>query len=195
MKIGLTQRVLFHKQRAHDSIEHGWYSYLKGHALFPIANRVDQDFNQLADMLDCLIITGGDDSPIRRLTELKLTTAMMVRGKPVLGVCHGCFLLANLIGSTISEIPGHMDTDHTVMYRERAVTVNSFHNLSITVPHYTATVLATDLDGQCEAWIDTKCNIAGVVWHPERMINPWLPEEINNMFCHPLNISNSIESV
>ena len=60
-------------------------------------------------------------------------------------------------------------------------TVNSFHNLCITTPHKDATVLATDEDGLCEAWIDSKLAIAGVVWHPERMLVPWLPDEINQL--------------
>ena len=85
MKIGLTQRVLYHKGRAYDSIEHGWYSYLKEHTLVFIQNRQDQDFQQLATDIDALIITGGDDSAIRRLTELKLATEVMKQQKPVIG--------------------------------------------------------------------------------------------------------------
>ena len=77
MKIGLTQRVLYHKGRAYDSIEHSWYSYLKNHTLTFIPNRLDQDFEQLAESIDALIITGGDDSVLRRTTELKVASAMM----------------------------------------------------------------------------------------------------------------------
>jgi gamma-glutamyl-gamma-aminobutyrate hydrolase PuuD len=44
--------------------------------------------------------------------------------------------------------------------------------------HDTATVLATDPDGNCEAWIDGK--MAGIVWHPERMYSPFVPAEIMN---------------
>ena len=86
MNIGLTQRVLIHKGRAYDSIEHGWYSYLKDHTLTFIANRTDQDFDKLADNLDLLIITGGDDSVRRRLTELRISTAMFKKQKHILGV-------------------------------------------------------------------------------------------------------------
>jgi hypothetical protein len=72
LKIGLTQRILYHNGQAYDSTQHGWYSYLQGHTLVPIANRVDQDFEQLAVDVDALIITGGDDSLLRRTVELKL---------------------------------------------------------------------------------------------------------------------------
>jgi len=180
MKVGLTQRVLFHKERAYDSIEHGWYSYLKDHTLFPIANRIDQNFNQLAESIDCLIITGGDDSTIRRICEIKLATAMMLLGKPILGICHGCFLLTDLLGGIVDPIDNHMDTHHNVTYRNSLRSVNSFHTQYIKTIHSSATILATD-DDNCEAWIDSTCNIAGAVWHPERMKKPWLPEEIINM--------------
>lgn len=182
MKIGLTQRVLFHKKRAYDSIEHGWYSYLKDHTLFPIANRIDQNFNQLAESIDCLIITGGDDSTIRRICEIKLATAMMLLGKPILGICHGCFLLTDLLGGVVDDyVADHVDVDHEIEYLSKKYIVNSYHTLYIKAPHSSATVLATDLENNCEAWIDSTCNIAGVVWHPERMSKPWLPEEIINM--------------
>ena len=179
MKIGLTQRVLYHKSRAYDSIEQGWYSYLKDHTLTVVANRLDQDFEQLADSLDALIITGGDDSARRRATELKLAGTMLKRNKPIIGICHGAFLLTDVLGGTVDEVSGHMDMEHDVEYFGELVSVNSYHNLAITKPHTRATILCRDGLGNCEAWIDD--NIAGVVWHPERMTTPWLPDEIQGL--------------
>ena len=179
MNIGLTQRVLIHKGRAYDSIEHGWYSYLKDHTLTFIANRTDQDFNKLADDLDILVITGGDDSVRRRLTELRIATAMLKRQKPIIGICHGCFLLTDLLGGSVKEIAEHMDTEHSVWYFGEEQSVNSYHTLYIECTHKTATTLVVDSQGNTEAWIDG--NIAGVVWHPERMSNPWLPDEIEDL--------------
>ena len=141
---------------------------------------MDQDFNALADQLDCFIITGGDDRLIRRTTELRLATAMMLRKKPILGICHGCFLLTDTLGGTVGKKDGHRNgVEHSVQYNGKDVIVNSYHGLCITKPHATATVLATDADGDCEAWIDG--NVAGVVWHPERMTEPFLPDEIVNL--------------
>ena len=179
MNIGLTQRVLYHKGKAYDSIEHGWYSYLKDHTLVTVANRVDQDFDALADSLDSLIITGGDDSSLRRTVELKLAGAMIKQSKPVVGVCHGCFLLVDVLGGQVEEIGGHMDKDHFVNYFGEPIIVNSYHNLAIKQLHKTGTALAQDEEGHCESWIDG--NLAGVVWHPERMTVPWLPSEIQNL--------------
>ena len=179
MKIGLTQRVLYHKGRSYDSIEQGWYSYLKEHALVCVPNYLDQDFDRLSEELDILIITGGDDSAIRRATELKLASRMMLQRKPILGVCHGAFLLTDVLNGQVGYKDGHQDTEHSVYYNDQSQAVNSFHTLCITQAPDTAQVLVVDCDQHCEAWIDH--NIAAVVWHPERMASPWLPDEIENL--------------
>ena len=179
MNIGLTQRVLFHNKKAYDSIEHGWYRFLKEHTLFFVPNRLDQDFAELANTLDCLIITGGEHSALRRTTQLKLATEMMKQQKPIIGVCHGCFLLQDVLGGDIVDIDNHHNTEHIVIYNDKKFTVNSYHTLSIKKLHSRGKVLAVDTDNNIEAWIDN--NVAGVVWHPERMETPWLPTEIEEL--------------
>ena len=179
MKIGLTQRILVHNGQAYDSTQHGWYSYLKGHTLVPIANRTDQDFEQLAVDLDAVIITGGDDLALRRTVELKLAGQMTLRRKPVVGVCHGAFLLTEVLGGTVEDVIGHYNTVHDINYFGDIIVVNSYHTLAIAELHRSGTVLATDEDGHCEAWIDGQT--AGVAWHPERMKEPWIPDEIKNL--------------
>jgi len=179
LNIGLSQRVLYHKGRAYDSIEQGWYSYLKNHTLFLIPNTLDQNFERTADLLDSFIITGGDDSTLRRTVETKLASAVMQRNKPVLGICHGAFLLTDLLGGTVTEIKDHLDTEHKIIYNDDVHVVNSFHNLTIDNLHSSGNILCTDETGNIEAWIDDK--LAGVVWHPERMKKPWLPKEIKQL--------------
>ena len=179
MIIGLSQRILHHRARAYDAIEHGWYSYLKHHTLTCIPNSLTQDFSSLADSLDAFVITGGDDSALRRTVEIKLASAMMQRNKPVIGVCHGAFLLADLLGGQISDVKDHHSVEHSVEYFGEVQIVNSYHDLAIRQLHKTGTALCRDNDNNVEAWIDGK--LAGVVWHPERMANPWLPDEIEDL--------------
>lgn len=181
MNIGLSQRVLLHKNRAYDALEHGWYTYLKAHTLFPIANRPKQNFEQLANFLDAYIITGGDDSTERRITETRMAIAMMKRQKPIIGICHGCFLLTDILGGKVRDIEGHSDTEHQINYFGDLITVNSHHTLTIKTPHSKAVILANDDQGNCESWIDGK--LAGIVWHPERMETPWIPEEIEQLLA------------
>jgi gamma-glutamyl-gamma-aminobutyrate hydrolase PuuD len=163
----------------YDSIEHGWYSYLKNHELMAVPNRNDQDFAALVDHIDALIITGGDDSVIRRNTEIKLAKLMFVARKPVLGVCHGAFLLTDLFGGRVEPVEHHRDVDHSVYYFGEERQVNSYHDLAIKQLHRGATELVVDAYGNCEAWRDG--TLAGVVWHPERMEQPWLPDEIEDL--------------
>lgn len=152
---------------------------MKGHTLFYLPNSLSQDFSLIADNLDSFIITGGDDSTLRRTVETKLATAMMQRNKPVVGICHGAFLLTDLLGGTIEDVDAHSNTEHPILYFGEVRGVNSYHSLGITKLHSTGTVLCTDELGHVEAWVDGP--LAGVVWHPERMSNPWIPEEIQTL--------------
>lgn len=176
MRIGLSQIVLYFKNRAHDGLEHGWYSFLNHHALFPIANVLHQDYDKLADSIDLLILTGGDDTTVRRIVEMRIATAMLKRQKPILGVCHGAFLLTELLGGKVDMCRGHLDTEHLIKYNDKYITVNSFHSNGILRVPETAKILATDENGRCESWIDN--NIGAIVWHPERMENAFVPDEI-----------------
>ena len=72
MRIGLSQRVLLHKNRAYDSLDQGWYHYLKGHTLFAIPNNPDQDFGHIAKELDAFIsqgVEGLDDALYANLID------------------------------------------------------------------------------------------------------------------------------
>lgn len=104
---------------------------------------------------------------------------MISKSKPVLGVCHGCFLLVDALGGVISQKSGHRDTEHFVSYDDKKILVNSYHDTYIKNTHDSALCLARDEEGDCEAWVDGK--LAGVAWHPERMQDPWLPKEIEKL--------------
>lgn len=176
MRIALSQRINYIKGRAYDSNDHGWYTLLSGHNLFFVPNTLNQDFDLVADNSDSFIITGGDDSDLRRTIELKLATKMMQRNKPVVGICHGAFLLAEMIGGDIVEIDNHLDVDHPIFYHNEVLEVNSHHNLGIKSMPNKVEVICKDYLGNVEAFVDG--NLAGIVWHPERMEKPWLPPEI-----------------
>ena len=170
MRIGLTQRVLLHKGRAYDSLEHSWYEFLQGHTLVSIPNRLPVEIPDI----DALIITGGDNHPRRNQVEHELVSHMFSRNVPVIGVCHGCQFLTEKLGGTVVSVDGHMDSYHQVSYYEQSHLVNSYHSLRIETMPPGATVLARDPDGYPEAWIFG--STAGVMWHPERMQQPWMPE-------------------
>ena len=175
MRIGLTQRVLLHRGRAYDSLEHSWYEYLQGHTLVSIPNRLPISCPDI----DLLIVTGGDDHVVRNQVEHELVDIMRSSNLPVIGICHGCQLLTQRLGGSVVPVDGHMDSYHEVEYNGQHHLVNSYHTLRIAQPPPGVTVLAHDPDGHAEAWIHGQ--IAGVMWHPERMPQPWIPAEIQRL--------------
>lgn len=186
MKIALSQKILQFRTRSYDCLEREWYSYLSPeHTIFALPNVLDQDFKMIAEEIDAFIITGGEPRLLKVQTELSLVKELMLLGKPILGICHGAFLLSENLGGIRCPKPNHHylgypDRRHFVKYKGQNYEVNSYHNIGIKKPHESATILATDEDGDCEAWIDG--NMAGCVWHPERMQGkPWLPDEIKNL--------------
>jgi len=123
-----------------------------------------------------LIVTGGDDHPVRNRVENELIDIMLAQNLSVIGICHGCQLLTQKLGGTVVPVDDHMDSHHEVTYQEQQYLVNSYHKLRIEQAPKESTVLARDPDGHPEAWIQGK--IAGIMWHPERMTQPWIPREI-----------------
>ena len=130
MQIGLTQRVLLHKGRAYDSLDHSWYEFLQGHTLVSIPNRLPTPVPDI----DLLIITGGEDHPVRNQVERELVDVMSARNVPIIGICHGCQLLTQQLGGTVVPVDGHMDSYHEVEYHGKQHLVNSYHQLRIEHP-------------------------------------------------------------
>jgi putative glutamine amidotransferase len=172
MPIGLTQRVLFHKNRAYDSIDHSWYEYLEEHTLVFIPNRLPI----VIPDIDCLIVTGGDGHVVRNQVETELVKHCYRHDIPIIGVCHGCQLLTKLYGGECTEVIGHMNTTHKIHSSSGTHMVNSYHAMCIEHVPPGAVVLAKDDANNPEAWIYGK--LAAIMWHPERMSDPWIPEEI-----------------
>lgn len=172
MRIGLTQRVLFHNEQAYDSLDHSWYEFFSDHTLFFIPNRLPV---KLLD-IDLLVVTGGDDHPVRNQVEQAMIEHQMLNNRAILGVCHGAQLLTRLLGGSVVPCENHQNCHHLVTYNGEQRLVNSYHKHSIKHVPDGAKVLAQDPDGVCESWILNL--VAAVMWHPERMGQPWLPDEI-----------------
>lgn len=179
MKIGLSKSIITHNGFDYDAIEHGWYETLRGHSLFFIPNTLSQDFNLMANDLDSIILTGGDRSNLRKTVELELANKMIERNKPVLGVGTGAFTIAELLGGTIEPINNHNGLSHPIFYHREVLEVSSYHDNCITELSENVNVLCVDYLGNIEAFIHN--NIAGVVWNPEKMKEPWIPPEIAYM--------------
>ena len=180
MNITLSQRTIVRNEKIYDAIDRSWYTFLDGNNLAVIPNRLDQDFEFIAENTDVLVLTGGDNSPVRRQTESRAIVAMLKRNKRIIGVCHGAFLLTKFLGGTTGHKTGHKDVVHKVIHNNCEYLVNSNHKNYIKTLPKSAKILAVDEEGHCEAWLDH--NIAAVVWHPESMESAWIPDEILEFF-------------
>lgn len=180
MKIGITQRILQHNKNSYDAIDQHWYRFLKDHEVVPIPNRLDQNFKELAVLLDRLVVSGGDETDLRVAVEKELIKEMLRQCKPILGVCHGAFLLNELLGGQNIICENHHNTFHHVVLDDDEHIVNSHHKLQMKKTPLYVTELATDLEGYCESWIYK--DMCAIVWHPERMENPVIPKKIIDVF-------------
>ena len=181
MKIGLTQRILDYNKIAYDCLEHGWYTLLSGHTLLNIANQPEQDFSELVSTLDLIIFTGGDASPKRFLTEVRLLTECYKQNKPVIGVCHGAFFINELEDGINQACEQHYNTEHTIVMENAVHTVNSYHSNQIAHVGAKFEATAHAEDGSIEAFKHKTKPIWGIVWHPERMQIPVLPQDVKKL--------------
>jgi putative glutamine amidotransferase len=181
MNIGLTQRIFNHNNFVYDCLEHGWQQLLGGHTLTPIANNKEQDFEQLVKNLDIIIFTGGDASPQRLVTEIRLLTECYKQNKPMIGVCHGAFFINQMEEGVNEECEGHHNTEHNVIMHDKIYKVNSFHTNKITSLGKGYDIVATTEEGDIEAFKHNTRNIWGIVWHPERMEKTVLPQDVERL--------------
>jgi len=165
-----------------DCLERSWYSFLGNHHLIPHANTrtVDETID-----FDCLVLTGGTDSAARNVTENLLFLHAIKRKKPILGICHGAFVVNELSGGVNSSstcydyIPAHDNTEHEVMMDGKKVLVNSYHGQTITqLGPQMVPIAIHEPDETIEAFKHQALPIYGIVWHPERMEVPVLPEDV-----------------
>jgi gamma-glutamyl-gamma-aminobutyrate hydrolase PuuD len=158
-----------------DALERSWYNLFNKHRLIPVPNtgKIDTTIE-----FDCLVITGGPDSIERHLTEDALFKHAYDLNKPIIGFCHGAFAINDLTGGTNGIIDNHVHTEHYVLVDGIKQLVNSFHGQSIKTIGNDMQVIAVSDDNSIEAIKHNTKLIYGIVWHPERMDKPVLPNEV-----------------
>lgn len=161
-----------------DALERSWYKFLNRHHLIPVPNLIEIDKTL---EFDCLVLTGGPDSVERHLTEDALFRHAYNLEKPIIGFCHGAFVVNDLTGGINGTISNHVHTDHYVQVDGIKQLVNSFHGQCIEVIGNDMQAIAIAEDGSIEAIKHKYKPVYGVVWHPERMETPVLPEEVREI--------------
>jgi len=178
MNIAITQRELIIRNVHYDCLDHNWYTLLKNHKIFAIPN---QGLYNL-DNIDLLIFGGGNNSELRKETETKTFKMAIEKDIPIIGICHGAFVLNLLHGGDIFEdIDDHHGVEHEVELEGEWQMVNSFHTVGIATLAEELVAIAKDREYNIEAFKHKEKRIWGIVWHPERMDKPILPKEIKEL--------------
>lgn len=175
MKIAISQRQVEINGFVYDCLEQGWYELFLHHEIIPIPN-----LNNIEINVDMLVLSGGETTDARYNTEVACTAWAIENDVPVLGVCHGAFLLNFLYSGTNAKTLGHHNTEHLIHMEGRDYMVNSYHQLIIQ-----ELGLGLDAIAHCgetvEGFKHSELPVWGLVWHPERMSDPVLPSDLKEI--------------
>lgn len=178
MKIAITQREITIRTTVYDCLERGWYTLLNKHEIIPVPN----DFEYDISFADCFIMSGGETTESREFTETYCFAQAVAKGIPVIGVCHGAFVLNRWFSGINGPVEDHDKKTHDVYLEQQWQTVNSYHRVKIEKLAEEFDILAYDRDNNVEAFKHKDSTIWGLVWHPERMDIPVLPKDLKELF-------------
>ena len=191
INIGITQRVevVESYQETRDCLDQKWSLFAQeaGFNLLPLATLAPQQVEEyVKDLhLSGLILSGGnsiaslnpeakDSSPKRDAFEKELIRVAISHKLPLLGVCRGMQYLNVYFAGHLSAIKQHVAVRHALLNTNNNYSlpaeINSFHNWSIHPSDLAQElrVLATDKQGNIEAFEHVNTAILGIMWHPER---------------------------
>lgn len=201
-KIAITQRVdhIADYGEYRDCLDQNWTGFLLAINCFPLplptleAKFINDYCSELKP--DGIILSGGNsiacldpkasDSCIARDNfENGLIEYALERNIPVIGVCRGMQVLNLFFGGSLSPVDNHIAKRHHLDINSEyndfiSNDVNSFHGWGIPKSGLSRelTPLASDKEGNIEAFRHTQHSIFGIMWHPERE-TPFSSTDIN----------------
>ena len=124
---------------------------------------------------DLLIISGGNDLPnLKRNKQNKYRNNLnnfffsktIKKNLPVIGICLGAQFIAKKYRCKFKK-KNHVGS-HKIIYKNKKIKVNSYHNYVITSFSNRIQPLAFAEDKTLEYFKIKNKNITGIIWHPER---------------------------
>ena len=191
-RLGITQRVenITAYAERRDCLDQRWSVLANelGYIPIPLPNISNENISNLLDslQLDAIILSGGnsitklnpvatDAAPERDAFEIALIEEGTKRATPILGVCRGMQVINIYCGGQLSPVKGHVASYHKLNiasgYSEYILeTVNSYHNWAIKSSELASDLIpiASDEQGNIEAFIHESQSVTGIMWHPER---------------------------
>lgn len=180
LKIGITQRAEYFETfgETRDALDQNWTKLLQANDCLavPVPNVCYvSDFIE-ALSLDGILMSGGDDHPMRERCETACIDYCVKRKMPLLGICHGMQFIGRHFGATLVNIKGHVNVRHDVSIHsnphgvpQKQFEVNSFHRFTLDKIPDEFLSFAADAEGHCEAVYHSTLPIAAFMWHPERV--------------------------
>ncbi len=157
-------------------------SHLKVKILPVVLKKNKLDLNSVK-YADGLILAGGGDiskkqktkvNQLRDSYEKKLFNHFQKKNKPILGICRGFQLIADLYKIKLFKVRGHVKKSHRLIIKKnkyilcKNLIVNSFHNYSLRdLPKNFLNVSSTN-DGSIEIASHKSKKILCLMFHPER---------------------------
>jgi len=109
---------------------------------------LEEDVDQLVEMLDGLLLSGGNDinpmlfneephahlgevSPSRDSSELELARRMLKTGKPILGICRGLQILNVAVGGTLYQDIHKQNEGPILQHVQKAPDTHSSHYVQV----------------------------------------------------------------
>ena len=132
---------------------------------------------------DGLILAGGGDiskkqktkiNQIRDSYEKKLFKYYYTRNKPILAICRGFQLIADIYGIKLEKINNHVRKFHSLkigkskFIKEKTLKVNSYHNYCIKDLPKSFVKISNTKDGSIEIAEHKSKKILCLMFHPER---------------------------
>jgi len=187
LRIGLSMRETKSQEyyEIRDSISRDWLRYFKeclpNCKIIFLPNLGSDIITYIEDWnLNGFILTGGEDfgfSLTRDNTEKKIFEFSQKKSLPILGICRGFQLINKFMGGSIVKGNNnfnkhHCPTRHQINFKNKIVTVNSYHSNFIdetTIPKKINITSRCIIDNSIESFEGK--NILGFMWHPERESN------------------------
>jgi gamma-glutamyl-gamma-aminobutyrate hydrolase PuuD len=182
-------------------IEKNWYDLFKSKKinLIPVNKKINLKDKQLSNITG-VIIHGGNDLPInkrndeniiRKKNDVSLIKYALKKKIPILAVCYGFQLIANMYGYKLKKKINHVNVTHTLnislaSQKKSFLKVNSYHNYVIfKLPNFFSKLVKHD-DGSIELAISKNNKILCTMFHPER--NNINQKKIKKMIFKHFNI-------
>lgn len=182
----ISQKIKKKNNKMEFILEDNWLRYFFGTKVNLVTIKSDNFKKKKLNTLNLkgLILHGGNDLPkfkklkenvIRRRIDMRLIKYAFSKKIPILAVCYGFQLIADLFGSKLIKSNNHVKKMHKLnlefRYKKKyfkSLNVNSFHNYIVTKLPKIFNYIFRVNDQSIELAISKKYKIMCCMFHPER---------------------------